>query len=596
MGAKLFFRTGQTEEEIGLFEQPMAGLHLPIEKIVYQNEQYKLCVEIANPNVKSIMLLINNKEGVCGEYMRFQNEDHTEFVYDISLAIHVMFGNVYISMILTMEDETEAVYFAEPVGIAIPEKNIEIQQSLEEMLKDILEKEKTLLLTKSPSSMMDRFQSQFKSRIDMEVEVIDYVFKTYSLNFRYFMRDIRYTMTEEKRIDRFEKLKTIKPQTLHYIAMHVEQFEQVNYPTGMSVYNNYHLQPRNTLVSLNKSDHNTYENRVIIGFLEHLVNYLRKKQTEIDQLLSNLSLIEQSETLVKPGYILSTRIIELYSQTKMEHYLKQLTERVGKANELLMQYRSIIKCTSERVEGPPKNTPVFQNIHHYRNVFTAIAQFFVVGKMDTARENKILSFSTADQIYEYYCLLAMFTAFDRLGYTENAKKRNRYHYDISGRYLNRLDDNENTYYFAKDEEEVVLYSQPIIYSWKSRTANQISLYRTDRDFYIPDFVIKHTDKNQVINYFVLDSKWQMRCNISLEKMLYKYFVNIANDQDNPGKYFFWIMQGKDDNREKLCRLNTGAISLTKNDDVTFQTGIVTLTPQVGEQYMIQVLDRFLAEN
>lgn len=120
------------------------------------------------------------------------------------------------------------------------------------------------------------------------------------------------------------------------------------------------------------------------------------------------------------------------------------------------------------------------------------------------------------------------------------------------------------------------------------------MYRTDRDFYIPDFVIKHTDKNLVVNYCVLDSKWQMRYNINLEKMLYKYFVNIADDQDNPGKYFFWIMQGKDDNKEKLCRLNAGAISRTKADDVTYQTGIVTLTPRVGEQYMIQVLDRFLA--
>ena len=594
METKLYFKTGQIVQEIDLFDQPLSELHHPIEKIVYQNEQYKLCIETVNKNVEDIMLLINNKEGVCGKYEKRQSQDKIEFVFDVSQSIHIMFGNVYISMIITMEDGTKEICFAEPLGIAILEKNTVIQQSLEEMLKEILEKENTLLLTKSPSSTTDSFQRQLKTRIDMEIGVIDYVIKTYTQNFRYFMRNIRSTMAEEKRIDRFEKIKTIKPQTLHYIATHVEQFEQVNYPTGMSVYNNYHVQPRNTLVSINKSDHNTYENRIIIGFLEHLVNYLRKKQTDISQLLSNLSRIEQSEILVKPGYILSSRIIELYSQTKMEHYLKQLSERIGKANELLMQYRSIIKCTSARVEGPPKNTPVFQNIHHYRNVFAAIAQFFIVGKMDTDRENQILRFSTADQIYEYYCLLAMFTAFDRLGYTEIAKKRTRYHYDISGLYLNRLDDNENTYYFKKVDEEIVLYSQPVIYSWKSRTTNQISLYRTDQDFYMPDFVIKHKDRNQVVNYFVLDAKWQMRYNIGLEKMLYKYFVNIADDQDKPGKYFFWIMQGKDDSEEKLCRFNTGSISRTKPDDVTYQTGIVTLTPRVGEQYIIQVLDRFLA--
>lgn len=595
METKLYFKTGQSREDIDIFEQPISGTHHLVKKIVYQNENYKLVIK-TNANIKNIMLLINNKEGVCGECGIFHNDDGFEFIYDVSQAINVMFGNVYISVIMTMEDGTEAIYFAEPVGIAIPEKNNEVQLSLEEMLKDILEKENTLLVTKSPSSILERLQSQFKSRIDMEIEVIDYVFKTYTFNFRYFTRDIRSTMTEMKRIDRFEKLRTIKPQTLHYIATHVEQFEQVNFPTGMSVYNNYHVQPRNTLVSQNKSDHNTYENRVIIGFLEHLVKYMRKKQTDINNLLNNVSLTEQSESHVKPGYILSTKIIELYTQSKMELYLKQVTERIGKANELLMKYRSIIKCAGERVEGPPKNTPVFQNIHHYRNVFAAISQFFIIGKIDTARENQILSFSTADQIYEYYCLLAMFTAFDRLGYAENVKKRMRYAYDISQKYLNRLDDNENTYFFTKGDEEVVLYCQPIVYSWKNKNKNQISLYRTDRDFYIPDFVIKHTVGNQVVNYCVLDSKWQMRYNINLEMMLYKYYVKIADDQDKPGKYFFWIMQGKDDDHEKLYRLNSGAISRTKPDDITYQTGIVTLTPRTGEQYLIQVMDRFLARD
>jgi hypothetical protein len=243
----------------------------------------------------------------------------------------------------------------------------------------------------------------------------------------------------------------------------------------------------------------------------------------------------------------------------------------------------------------PRLTPAFQSKHHYRNVFSGITQFFnTCASSGLVSERQVLEFSTADEIYEYYCQLSIFETLTALGFVEDKDKRERYEYSGRDQYFFNPSDHDNTFYFEKGEERVVVYVQPMIYSWHCPTTNNISLYRTDRSFYTPDFIIKHDRPYQNTDYLILDSKWQDRGHIEgkMAEMYFKYMVKIADRQKTPGKFFFWLLQGKDDEAEKLSCLNHGRISQDDHDQF-YQSGTVTLTPAIGNQYFTKVLDQFL---
>ena len=113
------------------------------------------------------------------------------------------------------------------------------------------------------------------------------------------------------------------------------------------------------------------------------------------------------------------------------------------------------------------------------------------------KKNILLHFYSADKIYEYYCLLGIIEAFSRLGFTELIQKRDKYIYDNI--YSKLHNDEFNTFYFVKDNIEITLFYQPMVYSKISKKTNNINLFRTDGRYYSPDFIIKKRTDNKEKN-------------------------------------------------------------------------------------------------
>ncbi len=560
------------------------------QEIVYQDLEYELILNFPPDEIIEVSILVNNDDSVWREYFVTQSES-TRIEFTKQKGFNLLFGMAQFCVLLTLSNGTEKIMFSETLSVAVKEYNKEIQDSLNEMISDILRKQSDFLYR--GKIITDRDRKIYKnSRINKELNLLDRILYTYAINFPYFKSGLRYRMESTVKIDDFDRLSSLNPQTINYIVSHPEQLQRVNYKTGIYI-QGYNFQPKKTLISTVYENSNIYENRVIIGFLSYLKTYLKMKKTTIQEILSNTNTIIDSKINLKAGYILSDEMINLFITTDLEKYFCELETKLKETQKIYMQYRRIFNCEEELITTVPKATTVFQNVHYYRNIFSEINGWFSMDEYNLSEERKILSFVTADQIYEYYCLLSIFESLNELGYEEDINKRHSYGYKLDSKYFKEtLED--NTFTFSNGENKVIVYSQPVIYSKHSDTTNGITLFRTDGSYFRPDFVIKYTTNGEVYNYAILDAKWRQRKTIDFKEMVYKYVYSIADCSEISGRRFMWVLQGKSDSpKSHFYRHYKGQISKTQGRIFENTTGIVEVTPKSGIRNLTDILSVFL---
>jgi len=149
----------------------------------------------------------------------------------------------------------------------------------------------------------------------------------------------------------------------------------------------------------------------------------------------------------------------------------------------------------------------------------------------------------------------------------------------------------------KDTTVITLYYQPVIYQGELKTdRNNISLYRVDKSYYTPDFVLKICDSSKK-KYVILDSKWSKRSTISnyeLKDVMFKYGLKIRSYDDINSLNSVWILQGQDDdNSGDIYRVNSANVRNSKDSDYKNQYGILTLTPKTGIINLDKIISSFI---
>ena len=584
-----FINLNLSEEYDGLICNKFVG-------IVYQDKSYELVIEFdevdeVDDEVVDVQVLLNNNEPQWKEKV-FDSINKT-FRFSTHIGFCMLFGGAKFTVIFSFKDGSEKVFFSNSLGVAIKEEDMELQTSVEEMLNVILEKEHNLMHDKGYIQGAKRSRANLNPKINLEINLIENLIHTYSINLPYFMRDLKCRMDEVAKINDFEKLKNINSKTLHYIVAHPEQLQQVNYNTGICL-NGMNVQPRKTLVSMGKEEYDIYENRIILGFLKYILLYLYNRYSYIIKLLANKDSISFDNTLME-GYILSENIIKKYAKRELESFASQLNEKIHNLDMLYMQYKRVFPCGEAKISGKPSSTAIFQNVNHYRNIFVLISRWFDLGEYNLSTERQILNFVTADQIYEYFCLLNIIEGLIELGYKEDVVRRTVYQYNVKREYYKRPND-DNTFYFKKENDTVTFYIQPVLYSNFNTKSNGISLFRTDSGFWMPDFILKHVDKNGIASYAILDAKWRKRRNVEFEKMVFKYIYSVSDSVNGNGEMFMWILQGKDEKYKinmDIYQHNSGYLSKHKGGKFVNSSGIVAVTPKYGNKDLKFVLEAFL---
>ncbi|MDA8226488.1 MAG: DUF2357 domain-containing protein [Desulfitobacterium hafniense] len=574
--------------------------------VVYQGLKYDYILsgfDLLRP-ITNIELFVNNKP-IKTEFSIAQEDGNPiAHIHPQGLASSEPFNLVYgiteITVHLEYANHTEQYLFSSHLAIAIEQRYRSTMDSIREMLDDIYVKDHALFYKGKPRNSCEfpKYLRNQNSKYEEEIATLKTIIVALRKNLPYFSQSPRVMTVSEFRVDSFEKLHTVNSQNLCYIATHPEQLKQ-SYGTYGIFVNRHQMIPEKTLVSAQKFSRNTPENRIILSFVNTLLCYVNNRRIELKKALDGGISSVELNAAVRENYMLSTTIIQQYKQIAFKEYLLSLDEISTQFSILFAQYQRVLSCEFSLLRHAPEPTPVFLEIYHYRNIYEMINLWFGFGDFSIPAENILLHFSTADTIYEYYCLLCIYDILVSLGFKEVVEKREPYKYDIqSPFYVNT--DKDNTFYFQNGNCEITLFYQPVIYSGFSQTTNNISLFRSDRSHYAPDFIIKKQTSSE-ISYGIFDAKWRNRSVLTnresdggLFDLVYNYLYSIADAQTLKSVSMFWLLQGKDDAEFVPTYFhNHGSISRTKSQQFRNATGIVRLTPKSGASELTQILRTFI---
>lgn len=356
-------------------------------------------------------------------------------------------------------------------------------------------------------------------------------------------------------IGSFDKLKTVTANTMKYIATHTDELVAVNYNTGIR-YNRMFYQPTKVLVEYNKISLDTYENKVILGFLHKIVD-------QIDDIVNDIKnhFYVPDNVIVAEGYIDSTYKIFSRSIKRLNNYIIQLSEYKEELRHIYFYYKQILGDNEIIIDSIPNYTAVFRSVNAYRQIYQVIYDWFTCGNYDLGKDELLLSFISTSKIYEYYCLIKILNYIDK-NLNMKLMPPQKKMYNVSNKYYTNTRYN-NTFTFENDRLQLTLFFQPVIYD-NDLAANDIHLFRNTSfccsnnteefkgKLYTPDYIIK-VQYDDFSEYYIMDAKFSSSNNIrkyQLQNMVFKYIFSLSTLKENTRLSGLYILSGKTVDNDK----------------------------------------------
>lgn len=567
--------------------------------IVYQDKKYSHLILKNIENVDEIELLVNN-ETIDIEWKQ-TSEGYLLIIQRNSPLFLLTYGLTEIVIRISLIDGTDKIYFSPPLSVAINKKYEENIDALFQMLDIIYEKSNVLLLkNKDINKQISTGRSGYQNKIEKEIENLISIMRNLNKNYVYFINNANVLTETQYSVDSIEKLKNVGASSIQYIIMHPEELQKSYNHQGIQISRQRYI-PKKTLVSTSRYTSDTYENRMIMAFIWTLYVEACNKEEKLKCFLRQNRIEMKTNQETGEDYVLCTRIIDQYIRSSYELYEKKYRSIKGELLELYNKYSKVLIEYPVILNKVPEPTAVFLEIHHYRNTFQSMNLWFGREKDNIPHHNMVLQFSNADKIYEYYCLLGIVDILLELGFNEELEKRDTYKYNV--KYTKFCNTEEaNTFYFYKEQMKITLYYQPVIYSDSNKFDNNIGLFRVDKSFYTPDFILKK-EKDGETTYCILDAKWRNR-NALLKKenegglrdLVYKYSYSVVDKYSRHCIDNLWLLQGKDDSTNSNWYIHRRSpISKQKGEKFQMASGIVKYTPQTGSLGLRRVVNSFLSE-
>ena len=368
------------------------------------------------------------------------------------------------------------------------------------------------------------------------------VLDTYRQHSGYFKVRPEYTIRKRLVATPFHRVKSLTSDSMIWSARN-GSLRKVE--TGGIQINGQRYLPMETLSEIAERDYHIYENRVILGFLDTVIQKINEKEDLKDD-------AEEFDIL---------RMIFFPEEAGWDE------DGLAEVEALRRQYQRSLNLEKRkilRVNNVPKQTKRFQEILPYRDIYRCIYEWFHRGTSWSFDDNTVFRGNLADTLYEYFCWLQILRMFWEKGYRRCRDSRRTDYGDTR----KKKPPFSNVVYLKKSQTAVTLYFEPQISTWKgSAVAREcgISLIRTvmDRDkeqrfrdnFWTPDFLIR-VEKDERVEFGVLDAKFrplemlQKRTSLSgtlspMEESLYKYYLTTSDAEhlDHPVR-MLWLLQGR----------------------------------------------------
>lgn len=495
---------------------------------VYNDCAYSLSITDEHNNAVSIETLFVNNEII---------ENYSE----PSCIFLECFGVIKIEVIIN-----GASYITQNTKVAMKESYINI--SLINMIDYIYDNCDSFLYEEHKNSKSEfGVNPNANISIDTKLSLLNEIYDVYVKGYNLLKHSAQTKLVNANKIGDFNELLSIGRNTINYIVNHPEELQPVNYNSGISV-NKQYYEPRKTLVQSVAYSCDIYENQVVVGFLKTIIQDLEDiKSTVVKNKILN------AFPYRRDGYVDSAYYIYTRNTRMLNNYLECINDWILKIQKLYVEYKRILNVSDLPVLAVPRYTNIFRRIMPYNIMFEKILKWFSCGNYDLSKSDLLLSFVSISRIYEYFCLLKINRSLEKCGYNLISGFPFKY---AENHYYHNTSYN-NTFVFSKDNVNVTVYYQPIIYSnIKGRERpNGIGLFRNTTisitnptalamlddseakrgSYYVPDYVIKISNVNAT-NYYILDAKHSSPDNIKhyrLPYLAFKYLFSISTlSRDN----------------------------------------------------------------
>lgn len=446
------------------------------------------------------------------------------------------YGFVDITLDIVLRDETEVSLQTDYMPVLV--KKGELNDAVKEMVSYVYSHQEPLLLNGEPKPKdIAALQDKGVHSLNAQLIMLEDIANIYESSYGYFKANARFHIDKVPVVDRLEKLQYVTPTTVQYIVSHPEQLSQVSSNSGIRMGNRFY-HPKKVLAQQNVQSFDTYENRVVLGFLRRIISEIDSIRAHCQELLSRIPSDEQ----YSEDYIYSSFFMFIETKKKLNDGVARLHLLYSRFTQLLSLYCAALPIPSTALTAKPDSTPIFRSVPQYRRLFVSIYQWFNYGIYGFDKESFILSFIKVSQLYESYLLAKLIDYFITRGYTP--KKYMRCSYPVRQTWKYKNTECNNTFEFEDSKGSITLYYQPVIYDNDQRQINGVGLYRNNtitsdidgessgrggQRYYTPDFVLKINNSSGE-QYLIMDAKFSDVTRVkrnSVKELAFKYLFSIS---------------------------------------------------------------------
>lgn len=519
-----------------------------ISEYVFDNLKYQIVLSSDETESFSISSFCVNDEEI--EFSHSQNgfiKAHNQRIFQ------ECYGIAFIQLVINNEQ-----YISEPLSVMTNESN-EINDSIESMTNYIYDNCEDLLYEEHQKNYIHSgLGDSSETSIEVAINNLSEIYDAYKNSLSYFRNAPVRKLVEIEKVDSFERIISISSSAMKYIITHTDELEQTKTNSGIHYMNKFY-KPKNALSKTTTYSLNTYENRVILGFLFSLIHKIVQLKKQLNDYSSRLAAKRIGDYIESKYYIYSR------SRTAMQTYRCKLDDLLNKYKKIYITYSHVFNLPSRDskmiISGVPKFTSSFRNIGAYRNLYAKIKAWYEIKNINFDKDELILSFIKTSKIYEFFCLVRFLTVLHQLN--PISYEKNRHVYILNRSYYENTRVN-NTFSFDFEQYKYTLFFQPVIFNNINKNLQKdIGLFRNTKysvneinltgSFYCPDYVLKISSQGKT-TYYIIDAKFSKIDNVikyQLAKLIYQYIFAISPNDTDSQINGLYILCGKDINGNQI---------------------------------------------
>lgn len=508
----------------------------------------------------------------------------------------MQYDTVTLSIIIMLTDGSTLTLYSNILLCASQNKsdNRNISQILTELSS--MPNDTILELMFTPQRKQENLNSNFFGghrafqSLSSYVALLEQVLSCYRDNYNYFRNMAKHMLVKAEVVTAFDQVRMLTHKSQRWLTQNLQVLSEVVPEQAVISYLDKNYLPLQMQSTTTVKSYDTYENRVVVGFLQMVLHNSSKIAQDYKTFLyEHLDALKALRAkLNERGLCYEVPIITLkfLQLQKCEHELNHLYEVIGDLSTLYRNYAQLFKLKDVLLKQLPRKAKAFQEIKPYAQVFYTINRWFHYGEFSLQKDMLFLQGKTLDKLFEYYCLYRLLDMLIKSGFTPVAGESSfTFDYALSSptlqvsdlkrtsvlpdqtkalrpgsvhslsfnplRPLERTmsaalnyhydDGLANTYVLSRGKQKVTLYYQPIVSTMAFY--NQIFAFRTNcatkngrnyqDNFYTPDFILKFSSGENLPgddDYIIIDAKFSRRDNVvnyHLQELINKYCTNTA---------------------------------------------------------------------